>query len=53
MPAGCAFAPRCARVVEACRTQVPRLVEIRPDQTAACLRALAEPIAARELEAVA
>jgi oligopeptide/dipeptide ABC transporter ATP-binding protein len=30
-PAGCAFHPRCAYVVESCRTEVPPLVPVDPD----------------------
>jgi len=36
---GCAFAPRCALVTEACRSEAPPLREIAPGHRAACLRA--------------
>lgn len=34
----CSFAARCALTVDACRTTVPRAVEVRPGHLAACLR---------------
>ncbi len=39
LPPGCAFAPRCAPVVEACTTAVPELRSIGMDRQAACIRA--------------
>jgi peptide/nickel transport system ATP-binding protein len=41
MPAGCAFAPRCAHRIAACDAEVPRPVALAPDHRAACLRATA------------
>ncbi|HWF49538.1 MAG TPA: ABC transporter ATP-binding protein, partial [Solirubrobacteraceae bacterium] len=38
-PAGCAFAPRCALALPACRDGVPALVAVPSGQTAACVRA--------------
>ena len=38
LPAGCAFAPRCALAVAACSGQRPPLVEVVPGQWSACLR---------------
>ncbi|HWF35161.1 MAG TPA: ABC transporter ATP-binding protein [Solirubrobacteraceae bacterium] len=38
-PAGCAFAPRCALALPACREGVPELVAVPGGQVAACLRA--------------
>ena len=38
LPAGCAFAPRCALAVAACSGQRPPLVEVAPGQWSACLR---------------
>jgi peptide/nickel transport system ATP-binding protein len=40
--AGCAFAPRCALAIEACRIAAPALRTIAPDHRAACIRAEAE-----------
>ncbi|MBW6399500.1 ABC transporter ATP-binding protein [Roseomonas sp. HJA6] len=37
MPAGCAFAPRCAHRTAACGAEVPRPVAIAPGHSAACL----------------
>ena len=36
LPSGCRFNPRCAHVMESCRTVVPRLVERRPGHFVAC-----------------
>lgn len=33
---GCPFAPRCAEVVDGCRTELPSLVEIRPGTLVRC-----------------
>ena len=38
MPPGCAFAPRCSRVVAACREHVPDLQELAPGRAARCPR---------------
>ncbi len=38
MPPGCAFAPRCPRVVPACSEQIPELTEIEPGRHARCPR---------------
>ncbi|MEO8278516.1 MAG: ABC transporter ATP-binding protein [Ideonella sp.] len=38
MPAGCPFADRCERVVEACRMALPGPVEVGPQHIARCLR---------------
>lgn len=34
---GCAFAPRCPKVIDTCRTQNPVLIQTGPDHRAACL----------------
>ncbi len=39
LPAGCRFHPRCPFAVARCREAEPSLVEVRPDQLAACWRA--------------
>ncbi|HKZ07261.1 MAG TPA: ABC transporter ATP-binding protein [Methylomirabilota bacterium] len=36
LPSGCAFAPRCAFVVDRCRVDRPELTTVAPDHTAAC-----------------
>jgi oligopeptide/dipeptide ABC transporter ATP-binding protein len=36
LPPGCAFHPRCPYAMDRCRTEVPHLVEGRPDSWAAC-----------------
>ena len=41
-PAGCRFHTRCAYAIDACRTTVPQLVEIKPRHFAACIRINAE-----------
>ncbi len=38
MPAGCPFADRCERVVDACRAALPGPVEVGPGHQARCLR---------------
>jgi oligopeptide transport system ATP-binding protein len=35
-PSGCVFHPRCAMAVDACRTRVPGLVELRENHWVAC-----------------
>jgi oligopeptide/dipeptide ABC transporter ATP-binding protein len=37
-PVGCAFAPRCPKVMGRCRIQEPELIEHRPGHKAACWR---------------
>jgi peptide/nickel transport system permease protein len=39
MPPGCAFAPRCALALPACREGVPPLAAVGPGRASACLRA--------------
>ncbi|UWU88101.1 ABC transporter ATP-binding protein [Bradyrhizobium yuanmingense] len=39
MPGGCAFAPRCALVAEACGLAAPPLAPIADDRSVACVRA--------------
>lgn len=38
IPTGCAFHPRCAIAVDACRESTPPLLEVGPRRTAACFR---------------
>ena len=38
MPPGCAFAPRCPRVVRACTERIPELTEFEPGRQARCPR---------------
>ena len=38
VPTGCAFAPRCAEVIEGCHTAVPPLRQIVPGRKARCIR---------------
>lgn len=38
MPPGCAFAPRCPRVVPACNERMPELAEFEPGRQARCPR---------------
>ncbi len=38
LPPGCAFAPRCPRVVDACHEAEPELVDVAPGRAAACIR---------------
>jgi len=40
MPAGCAFADRCPRVIDACRIARPVAQTIEPGRTVACIRAM-------------
>jgi len=42
LPPGCAFAPRCPRVVDACSQEIPPLVGHGVDRAAACIR-IGEP----------
>ncbi len=37
-PKGCHFHTRCQFAIDACKTQVPKLVEIKPNHFAACIR---------------
>ncbi|MGE0714924.1 MAG: ABC transporter ATP-binding protein [Alphaproteobacteria bacterium] len=39
MPPGCAFAPRCARALDRCRSGTPPLATLAPGHVAACIRA--------------
>jgi peptide/nickel transport system ATP-binding protein len=39
LPAGCAFAPRCPRVMERCWKEQPVLTEPRPGRRVACFAA--------------
>jgi oligopeptide/dipeptide ABC transporter ATP-binding protein len=39
LPAGCAFAPRCKRVMDRCRKEQPQLTEPRPGRMVACFAA--------------
>jgi peptide/nickel transport system ATP-binding protein len=39
LPPGCAFAPRCPRVIEDCTRAVPVLRSFSDDRSAACIRA--------------
>ena len=39
LPPGCAFAPRCAFVVDRCRVERPELATVAPDHTSACWEA--------------
>jgi peptide/nickel transport system ATP-binding protein len=38
LPPGCAFAPRCPRVIDACSDAVPPLISHGPNRAAACIR---------------
>ncbi|MGH7926676.1 MAG: ABC transporter ATP-binding protein [Candidatus Binatia bacterium] len=38
MPPGCAFAPRCSRVIPACSKRIPELAEFEPGRQARCPR---------------
>jgi oligopeptide transport system ATP-binding protein len=35
-PSGCVFSTRCWKVTDVCRTAMPPMEQVRPDQTAAC-----------------
>ena len=37
-PTGCHFHTRCSYAIDACKTIVPTLIEIKPDHQAACIR---------------
>jgi len=39
LPAGCAFAPRCKRVMDRCWKEQPALTELRPGRRVACFAA--------------
>jgi peptide/nickel transport system ATP-binding protein len=39
LPAGCAFAPRCAMAIDRCREQYPPLEDLGDNHIAACWRA--------------
>ena len=39
LPHGCAFAPRCPRVIDECRRVDPALITLAADHRAACIRA--------------
>jgi peptide/nickel transport system ATP-binding protein len=56
MPPGCAFAPRCPIVEDACHAATPELREVGAGRRAACLRARTDPApavpAGKLLEAV-
>jgi peptide/nickel transport system ATP-binding protein len=39
LPAGCAFAPRCALAIERCRAEYPALRDFGDNHLAACWRA--------------
>lgn len=41
-PAGCRFHTRCQYAIDACKTTVPQLVEIKPSHLAACIRISSE-----------
>jgi peptide/nickel transport system ATP-binding protein len=43
MPPGCAFAPRCSRVVSACNERLPELAQFGPGRQARCPR-INEPV---------
>jgi peptide/nickel transport system ATP-binding protein len=36
LPPGCAFHPRCPKVMPTCSTAIPELVEVRPGRWVAC-----------------
>ena len=36
LPSGCAFHPRCAHAIDACREQVPPLAQLQPGHRSAC-----------------
>jgi peptide/nickel transport system ATP-binding protein len=38
LPPGCAFAPRCSAVIDACTAQVPGFWDVAPGHRAACVR---------------
>jgi peptide/nickel transport system permease protein len=38
LPAGCSFAPRCARAAEQCHTTKPAFVEVSPGRLSRCFR---------------
>jgi len=40
-PTGCAFAPRCPKVIGDCRTALPPMISVTPTHQAACIRVAA------------
>jgi len=38
LPGGCAFASRCAMAIDACRAEVPALLEVMPGRHSRCIR---------------
>ncbi len=40
LPAGCAFAPRCAECEPACEAAVPALIDLTPDHSSRCIHAV-------------
>jgi peptide/nickel transport system ATP-binding protein len=38
MPKGCAFAPRCAHAIDACRAAMPALEAVNPGHRTRCIR---------------
>jgi len=40
LPAGCAFAPRCAECEPACETAVPALVQVSAEHASRCIHAI-------------
>ena len=47
LPAGCAFHPRCAEVMEECRWQAPETYAVAPGQTARCFLHRASTVEAK------
>jgi peptide/nickel transport system ATP-binding protein len=43
MPAGCAFAPRCALAIDTCLKNIPPMLELLPGHHAACFRPGEDP----------
>jgi oligopeptide/dipeptide ABC transporter ATP-binding protein len=44
LPSGCAFHPRCALTMDACRAAEPALVAVAPGREARCLLAATQPV---------
>jgi oligopeptide/dipeptide ABC transporter ATP-binding protein len=42
-PIGCPFAPRCERVADRCRAELPRLLEVAAGHAAACFHPVSPP----------